>query len=186
MLSTKNLEKIIELEASLRAEYQAQLDEKTAEIDSGIKKQEEQQAVIARQLEQITSMSTDASSSKRLEQQNRELESRCTKLQEEIAGQKKRLKGLQKDLAEERAELKTLRQYDPLKMKKNLDANKKKLAEKTNANDLLQKSVSKYKNENAELQRKVAEMEARLAELETPEDVEAPVEASEEAKSEAA
>jgi uncharacterized metal-binding protein len=47
-------------------------------------------------------------------------------------------------------------------MKKNLDANKKKLAEKANANDLLQKSVNRYKGENAELQRKVKELEAQL------------------------
>ena len=168
MLSTRNLEKLIELEASLRAEYQAQLDAKSAEIDAksaeidaGIKKQEQQQAVIAKQLEQITSLSTEATANKRIEQHIRELESRSANLQEEVVTQKKRLKNLQNDLAEERAELKALKQFDPARMKKNLDANKKKLAEKASANDLLQKSVNRYKSENAELQRKVKELEAQ-------------------------
>ena len=59
-------------------------------------------------------------------------------------------------------------------MKKNLVASKKKLAEKTTANDLLQKSVNKYKNENAELQQKISELEAKLAELEPEETSEEP------------
>jgi chromosome segregation ATPase len=169
MLTTKNLEKLIELETSLRAEYQVQLDAKSAEIETGTQKQEEQKAVIARQLEQITTLSAEASSNKRMEQLNRELESRSEKLQEEVATQKGRIKALQKDLAEERAEIKTLKQLDAASLKKNLHANKKKLAEKTTANDLLQKSVNKYKSENAELQQKVKELEARLAELEPAE-----------------
>lgn len=92
MLSTRNLEKLIELEASLRAEYQLQLDAKSAEIDAGIKKQEEQQTVIAKQLEQITSLSTEATANKRVEQQIRELESRSANLHEEVVTQKNRLK----------------------------------------------------------------------------------------------
>ena len=58
MLTAKNLERLIELENKLRAEYQVQLDAKSAEIDaksaeieSGLQKQEEQKAVIAKQLE---------------------------------------------------------------------------------------------------------------------------------------
>ena len=95
------------------------------------------------------------------------MESRSTNLQEEVSTQKKRLKSLQNDLAAERAEIKTLKQFDPAKMKKNLDANKKKLAEKAGATDLLQKSVNKYKSENAELQRKVKELEAQVEAVET-------------------
>jgi uncharacterized protein YlxW (UPF0749 family) len=57
-------------------------------------------------------------------------------------------------------------------MKKNLDANKKKLAEKTAANDLLQKSLNKTKAENADLQRKVQELENKLAELDAGENTE--------------
>ena len=80
------------------------------------------------------------------------------------------MKSLQKDLAQERGEISTLKQFDPAKMKKNLDANKKKLAEKSTANDLLQKSLNKSKTENAELQRKVKELEAKLALLEDTEE----------------
>ena len=54
--------------------------------------------------------------------------------------------------------------------RENLDASKKKLAEKTKANDDLQKLLSKTKNENAELQQKVKELEAKLAELEPVEE----------------
>ena len=172
MLTTKNLEKLIELEANLRSEYQVQLDAKSAEIDRGNKKQEEQQAIIGKQLEQIASLSIKATENKRISQLNRELESRSEKLQEEVASQKSRLKALQKDLAAERTEVKTLKQLDAAAIKKNLHAGKKKLVEKTAANDLLQKSVNKYKKENAELQRKVKELESQQAQLEKVEEVE--------------
>jgi chromosome segregation ATPase len=172
MLTAKNLERIMELEDKLRSEYQVQLDAKSAEIESCIKEKEDQKAVIAKQLEQITTYSTESTANKRVEQLNRELHQRCENLQEEIATQKKRLKTLQKDLAQERAEISTLKQFDPLKMKKNLDTNKKKLAEKTGANELLQKSLNKTKSENAELQRKVTELESKLAQLEDTEEVE--------------
>ncbi len=42
----------------------------------------------------------------------------------------------------------------------------KRLAEKTSAAEVLQKSLAKTKAENAELLKKVAELEARVAELE--------------------
>ena len=147
----KNLERMIALEDKLRAEYQVQLDDKSAEIESR---------------------------NKEIEQLNRELHQRCENLQEEIATQKKRLKSLQKNLAEERAEIKTLKQFDPAKMKKNLDANKKKLAQKTTVTNLLQKSLNKSKTENAELQRKVEALEARLAQLEDTEEAEKAEEAA--------
>ncbi|RLA18898.1 MAG: hypothetical protein DRQ56_06580 [Gammaproteobacteria bacterium] len=173
MLNTKSLERVIALEDKLRTEYQAQLDAKSAEIDQGISKQEEQRAVIDKQLEKISTLSTEATANKRIEQLNRELQSRCENLQEEITTAKARLKALQKDLAEERAEVKALKQFDPAKMKKNLDASKKKLTEKTTVSDLLQKSLKKSRAENAELQSKVKEFEARLAELENTEEGEA-------------
>ena len=178
MLSTKNLEKVIELEAKLRAEYQVQLDAKSAEIDDCHKKQEEQKASLEKQLTQISSLTTEATANKRIEQLNRELESRSEKLQEEVTAQKGRLKSLQKDLADARAELKVLKQLDAAAIKKNLVANKKKLAEKVAANDLLQKSVNKYKNENAELQHKFKEMESKLAELDDSESSEEEEEAA--------
>ena len=170
MLNAKNLERVMELESKLRSEYQVQLDAKSAEVESFIKEKEEQQAVIAKQLEQIRTLSTEASSNKKIEQRNRELHQRCGNLQEELAAQKKRLKALQKDLAQERAEISTLKQFDPAKMKKNLDASKKKLAEKTVANDLLQRTLNKTKTEKAQLQSKVEELEAKLALLEEPEE----------------
>lgn len=180
MLTAKNLERVIELENNLRSEYQVQLDAKSAEIESCIKQKEEQQAliakqseeqqaVIAKQLEQIRTLSAEASSNKRTEQLNREMHSRCDNLQEEIATQKARLKSLQTDLAEARTEVKTLKQFDPAKMKKNLDANKKKLAEKATATDLLQKSLNKSRAENTELEQKVKELEAKLSEFEEAE-----------------
>ena len=79
---------------------------------------------------------------------------------------KQRVKALQNDLAKEREQVNELKKYDPVKMKKNLDDNKKRLAEKTSAAEVLQKSLNKTKAENAELLKKVAELEARVKELE--------------------
>jgi hypothetical protein len=179
MLTAKNLERVMELEEKLRNEYQVQLDAKSVEIEAKFveiksltKQKEEKQAVVAKQLEQIQSLTKDATANKRVEQLNRELHQRCENLQTEVATQKKRSKTLQKDLAEEREEIKTLKQFDPAKMKKNLDATKKKLAEKTSGNDLLQRSLNQTKSEKVELQRKVDELEAKLAELETTEQAE--------------
>lgn len=173
MLTAQKLEKIIALEDNLRSQYQAQLDAKSAEIEKLLneieklsKKQEEQQAVIAKQLSQLTAQSSEASANKRVEQLNRELHNRCDNLTSEIDTHKKRIKELQKSLADERAEVKTLKQYDAAALKKNLDANKKKLAEKTTANELMQKTLGKSRTENAELQAKVKELEAKLAALE--------------------
>jgi chromosome segregation ATPase len=177
MLSVNKLEKVIELEEQLRSEYQRQLDEKVAEVEQRDQQLAElretiegQQATIAKQLETITDLSGKTSVSQRTEQLNRELTNRTDKQQAEITDLKKRVKSLQKDLAEVRAENKTLTQYDPLRMKKNLEANKKKMAEKTRANDLLQKSLNRTKGENADLQRQVKELEGKLAELEPAEE----------------
>jgi septal ring factor EnvC (AmiA/AmiB activator) len=173
MLTAKNLERMMELEERLKVEYQTQLDEKALEIEGLTKDKEDQKAVIAMQLEQITTLSTQASANKRIEQLNRELNQRSDNLSEKITTQKKQIKALQKDLAEERAELKTLKQFDPAKMKKNLDASKKKLAEKTTATDLLQKSLNKTKNEKAELQQQVKELETKLEEFESTDETDA-------------
>jgi septal ring factor EnvC (AmiA/AmiB activator) len=173
MLTAKNLERMMELEERLKVEYQTQLDEKAVEIEGLTKDKEDQKAVIAKQLEQITTLSTQASANKRIEQLNRELNQRSDNLSEKITTQKKQIKALQKDLAEERAELKTLKQFDPAKMKKNLDASKKKLAEKTTATDLLQKSLNKTKNEKAELQQQVKELETKLEEFESTDETDA-------------
>ncbi len=167
MLTTKNLEKLIELEDKLRTEYQSQLDAKTAEIDTLTKEKEQQKERLDTQLKEISTLSTSATANKHTEQLNRELTSRGENLQDEVTTLKKRVKSLQKDLAQERDELKALKQFDPKKMKKNLDANKKKLAEKTKSADALQKSLAKSKSECAEQKRAIEELEAKLAELET-------------------
>ncbi len=166
MLSVNKLEKVIELEEQLKAQYEDRLQAEQAEVQRLTEKQAELEATVARQLETISELSAKASPNQRTEQLNRELNNRVEKLQEELSELKKKSKILQRELSEERAENKTLKQYDPLRMKKNLDANKKKLAEKTRANELLQKSANKAKGESAELQRKVKELEERLAELE--------------------
>jgi septal ring factor EnvC (AmiA/AmiB activator) len=181
MLTASKLEQIIELENNLKGQYQVKIDAQTAQIASLVKEREveeavtlkvkeDQQAVIAKQLEQITTLSKEASASKRVEQLHRELTSRAEKMQNEITEQKKRVKTLQKDLATEREELKALKQFDPAKMKKNLDAAKKKAAEKQTANDLMQKTLSKTKTEKGELEQKVKELEEKLAAFEEAEE----------------
>lgn len=182
MLTASKLEKIMELEDNLRSEYQAKLDALTAELERSRQELAEQrsqlQATIDRQLETISELSQKASISQKLEQQNRELFNRSENMKEEVAKQKQRAKTLQADLAKDREELKALKQFDAVKMKKNLDANKKKLAEKTSANEALQKSYNKSKAENAELQRKLKELESKLAELEPAEEKEDEAEAA--------
>lgn len=171
MLTVNKLEKIMELEEELRNEYQAKLDASAAELElckqQLAEQREELQGTIDKQLETISELSGKATTNQNLEQLNRELGNRSEKLQEELAVMKKRVKSLQKDLASEREENKALKQFDPARMKKNLDSNKKKLAEKTQANDLLQKSLNKVRGEKAELERKLEEVEAKLAELDT-------------------
>jgi chromosome segregation ATPase len=176
MLTVNKLEKIIELEENLRAEYQQKIDTQAAEIETHVaeierckqelaEQREKLQATIDTQLTTITDLTSKALANQKFEQQNRELNNRSDNLQNEVSSLKARVKGLQKDLATEREELKTLKQFDPAKMKKNLDANKKKLAEKTSATDLLQKSLNKTKAEKAELEAKVVEVEGKLSEL---------------------
>ncbi len=181
MSAVKNLEALIKIENDLKAQYQVKLDDKDAEIAKSSKKQleletlidqqkQELQKVIDTQLAKISELSTASNDTKRLEQTNREANNRADKLQEDIDSQKKRIKTMQKDLAEERAEIKKLKQFDADKLKKNLVASKKKLAEKTTAADLLQKSLNKTKSENTELQREISELKAKLEELQ-PEEV---------------
>ena len=86
MLTAKNLERMIELEEKLRAEYQVQLDEKSAEIEAAVKEKDARQAVIDKQLEQISSLSTEAGSSKRTEQLNREIEHDGTRINPSCQG----------------------------------------------------------------------------------------------------
>jgi CII-binding regulator of phage lambda lysogenization HflD len=83
-------------------------------------------------------------------------------MKEEVTAAKSRIKALQKDLTAERAELAELKKYDPQRLRKNLDASKKKLAEKTTAADKLQKSLSQVRSENSQLELKIKELESQL------------------------
>lgn len=169
-LSLNKLEKLIELESQLRDEYQQKLDEKDTSIadltrdKTALKSRiEELEKTISTQLTTISEMSGKSSDTQALEQRNRELHNRSENMKEEVAATKSRLKALQKDLAAERSELAELKKYDPQRMRKNLDASKKKLAEKTAAADKLQKSLSEARSENSRLELKIEELEAQLA-----------------------
>ena len=170
-LTLNNLEKLMEMETQLRGEYQPKLDEKDAAISKLADNKtaletriSELEKTIATQLTTITELSGKSKDAQALEQRNRELHNRSENMKEEIAAAKGRVKALQKDLAAERAELAELKKYDPQRLRKNLDATKKKLAEKTAAADKLQKSVTQARAENTELEQKVKDLEAQLAE----------------------
>jgi chromosome segregation ATPase len=170
-LTLNNLEKLMEMETQLRGEYQPKLDEKDAAITKLADNKtaletriSELEKTIATQLTTITELSGKSKDAQALEQRNRELHNRSENMKEDIAVAKDRVKALQKDLAVERAELAELKKYDPQRLRKNLDATKKKLAEKTTAADKLQKSVTQARAENTELEQKVKDLEAQLAE----------------------
>ena len=175
-LTLNKLEKLIEVENKLRGEYQQQLDAKDATIaqlnsDKATleSKLSELENTIATQLATITDLSGKSGNNQALEQRNRELHNRSENMKEEVATVKSRIKALQKDLAAERTELAELKKYDPQRLRKNLDASKKKLAEKTTAADKLQKLLNQARTENTELEQKVKELEAQLEALK-PED----------------
>ncbi len=171
-LSLNKLEKLVEMETQLRGEYQQKLDAKDASItqlSEGKVALEtrivELEKTIATQLTTITELSGKSKDAQALEQRNRELHNRSDKMKEEVATVKGRVKELQKDLAAERAELAELKKYDPQRLRKNLDASKKKLAEKTKTGDTLQKSLAQVRAENTQLEQKVKDLEAQLAEV---------------------
>jgi len=170
MLTANRLEKIMELEENLRAQYQDKLDANDRELETlraeKDKVRADLQATIDKQLEQLKELSSKAAVNDRAEQKVRELTNRSEKQAAEITDLKKRVKTLQKDLQEVREENKVLNHYDPPRMKKNLASNKKKLAEQTRANDTLQKALNESKRENLTLEQKVKELEAKLVELE--------------------
>ena len=171
-LTLNKLEKLIEVESNLRGEYQQQLDAKDETISqlnndkaaletklSGLEN------TIATQLATITDLSKKSGNNQALEQRNRELHNRSENMKEEVATVKSRIKTLQKDLAEERAELAELKKYDPQRLRKNLDASKKKLAEKTAAADKLQKLLNQARTENTQLEQKIKELETQVETL---------------------
>ena len=172
-LTLNKLEKLIELETQLRGEYQQQLDDKDISIaqlsvdKTALESQiSEREKTIATQLATITEFSSKSKDIQALEQRNRELHNRSDKMKDEVATVKSRAKELQKDLAAERAELAELKKYDPQRLRKNLDASKKKLADKTAAADKLQKSLNQTRAENTQLEQKVKDLEAQGAAVE--------------------
>jgi len=170
-LSLNKLEKLVAMETQLRGEYQQQLDDKDlsiTQLSDGKTALEaritELEKTVATQLATITELSGKSKDAQALEQRNRELHNRSDRMKEEVATIKGRVKELQKDLADERAELVELKKYDPQRLRKNLDASKKKLAEKTKTGDTLQKSLTQVRAENTQLEQKVKDLEAQLAE----------------------
>jgi chromosome segregation ATPase len=170
-LSLNKLEKLVAMETQLRGEYQQQLDDKDlsiTQLSDGKTELEaritELEKTVATQLATITELSGKSKDAQALEQRNRELHNRSDRMKEEVATIKGRVKELQKDLAAERAELAELKKYDPQRLRKNLDASKKKLAEKTKTGDTLQKSLTQVRAENTQLEQKVKDLEAQLAE----------------------
>ncbi len=171
-LTLNKLEKLIEVESNLRGEYQQQLDAKDETISQLNKDKEALESklsalenTIATQLATITDLSKKSGNNQALEQRNRELHNRSENMKEEVATVKSRIKTLQKDLAEERAELAELKKYDPQRLRKNLDASKKKLAEKTAAADKLQKLLNQARTENTQLEQKIKELETQVETL---------------------
>ena len=168
-LSLNKLEKLIELETQLRGEYKQQLDDKDAAIAELTEhkaaleaKVAEMEKTISTQVATIKDRSGKSNDTQALEQRNRELHNRSENMKEEVAVAKSRLKALQKDLSAERAELAALKKYDPERLRKNLDASKKKLAEKTTAADKLQKALTQARSENSQLELKIKELESQL------------------------
>ena len=154
--------------------YQQQLDDKDVSIaqlsvdKTTLEAQvTEREKTIATQLATITEFSSKSKDIQALEQRNRELHNRSDKMKDEVATVKSRIKELQKDLAAERAELAELKKYDPQRLRKNLDASKKKLADKTAAADKLQKSLNQTRADNTQLEQKVKDLEAQLAAADT-------------------
>jgi chromosome segregation ATPase len=169
MLTVNKLEKIIELEDRLRSEYQDKLDAAIAEAERYkqqlAEEREQMQATISQQLETLQTLSPKATANEHLEQRNRELCNRSENLQEEVDTLKRQVKSLKRDLATEREKARTLAQFDPVRLRKNLNANKKKLAENAKANELLQKSLKSARGEKVELQGQLAALEKELEKL---------------------
>ena len=173
-LTLSKLENRTELETQLRGEDQQQLDDTDVSMaERSVDKTTleaqiaEREKTIATQLATITEFSSKSKDIQAVEQRNRELHNRSDKMKDEVATVKSRIKELQKDLAAERAELAELKKYDPQRLRKNLDASKKKLADKTAAADKLQKSLNQTRAENTQLEQKVKDLEAQVASVDT-------------------
>jgi uncharacterized coiled-coil DUF342 family protein len=91
---------------------------------------------------------------------------RQLELLEEVEALKENLKTAREKLAEARAENKKLAQYDPLRMKKNLDAGKQKLARKQQDCERMQRALSRSAKVNVQLMQRVSRLTTALRRLE--------------------
>ena len=164
MSAANNLEALIKLEQNLKSQYEEKLAAKTKKIEALENNQSAQKTTIEKQLAQITQMSAERSELKRVEQSNRELTNRTNNLQKELDNLRTKAKGTQKELIEAKASVKTLKQLDAEKLKKNLISTKGKLLEQRNANELLSKKNRELKVENNDLIRSKEELSKELEE----------------------
>ena len=166
MSAVRNLEALISIENDLKSQYEDKITQFTKQVEALEQDKAKLEGQIVEQLQTITELSKSTAENKRLEQQVRELNNRGDKLQSDVDAQKIKMKTLQKDLAEFKAENKALKQFDADKMKKNLAATKKKLADERNATALINASLAKQKTENTELKRENEELTTKVEKFE--------------------
>lgn len=170
MSAANNLEALINLEKNLKSQYEEKLAAESQKVKELQEAQAALKATIDKQLVQITEMSSGRVEYKRLEQENRELSNRAGNQQKEIDTLKTRAKATQKELIEAKATIKTLKQLDAEKIKKNLLATKATLLEQREANQLLSKKNKTLKIENSELKNSNEELKKELATLKPEEE----------------
>ncbi|MEE8059633.1 MAG: hypothetical protein V3T17_17655 [Pseudomonadales bacterium] len=159
------LEALIKLESDLKAQYEKKLTAEHYKNDDHVKTQAKLQATIAQQAATISELKAGGTAMKRLEQENRELNNRAENIKNEFTALRDKAKAVQKELTELKVEIKNLKQLDAKKLKKNLVEAKKKLEEQRTANDLLNKNIQKYKQENYEHLNTITKLEQELEEL---------------------
>ena len=169
MSAANNLEALINLEQNLKSQYEEKLAVQTQKAKEYESNQAALKATIEKQLAQISELSSGRVEYKRLEQENRELNNRTGNLQKEIDTLRTKTKSTHKELIESRATIKTLKQLDAEKLKKNLVNNKNKLAEQRVANETLSKKVKELKIENNELTQANEELKKELEALKAKE-----------------
>ncbi len=154
MSAVTNLEALINLENTLKSEYEEKLKAGTDKVSQYAKTQVALQSTIEKQEAQIAELMSapkETAEAKRLKQEHRELSNRAGNLQKEIETQRAKNKAVRKELIEAKTILKDLSQLDAKKLKKNLVSTKTKLAEERKANKLLTKKMFDTKKENDEL-----------------------------------
>lgn len=165
MAAADQLEALIKLETDLKAQYENKITAERYKNEEHLETQSKLQATIAKQAAEITSLKSGGNDLKRIEQENRELKSRAENIKNEYDAQRAKAKTAQKELIGLKAEIKDLKQLDAKKLKKNLIETKKKLEEQRKANELLNKTNKKIKQESFDHQNRIAELEKELEAL---------------------